>query len=78
METKDDLPIVPDRELLALLHAAKQKDTDAMLQLIDLYEEDILRISKFIHLPEEDAVATIILEFLEFIQKDNDELGGRP
>ncbi|OBZ10675.1 hypothetical protein A8L34_19040 [Bacillus sp. FJAT-27264] len=76
METKDDPGIIPDREILELLRAAKQGNTEAMLQLIDLYEEDILRISKFIHLPEEDAVATIILEFLEFIQGETEALGG--
>ncbi|MFF2909276.1 helix-turn-helix domain-containing protein [Paenibacillus sp. NPDC057934] len=76
METKDDPGIIPDREILELLRAAKQGDTEAMLQLIDLYEEDILRISKFIHLPEEDAVSTIVLEFLEFIQGGNETFGG--
>ncbi|MFE4712782.1 MULTISPECIES: helix-turn-helix domain-containing protein [unclassified Paenibacillus] len=77
METKDDPGIIPDREILELLRAAKQGDTEAMLQLIDLYEEDILRISKFIHLPEEDAVSAIILEFLEFIQGETEAFDGR-
>ncbi|MFC3749426.1 hypothetical protein [Paenibacillus sp. GCM10012306] len=76
METKDDPGIIPDREILELLRAAKQRNTEAMLRLINLYEEDILRISKFIHLPEEDAVSTIILEFLEFIQGENETFGG--
>lgn len=69
MEAQNDQPIIPDDELLSLLHAARRKDPEAMLRLIDLYEEDIVRISKFIHLPEEDAVSTIILEFLEFVQE---------
>lgn len=69
METQNDHPIIPDDELLNLLQAARGKDPEAMLRLIHLYEEDILRISKFIHLPEEDAVSTIILEFLEFVQE---------
>ncbi|NUU61529.1 helix-turn-helix domain-containing protein [Paenibacillus agri] len=77
METKDDPGIIPDREILELLRAAKQGDTEAMLQLIDLYEEDILRISKFIHLPEEDAVSAIILEFLEFIQRETEAFDRR-
>lgn len=69
METKDDSKIISDDQLLKLLNAAKKKEAEAMLQLIDLYIDDILRISKFIYLPEEDAISAIILEFLELIQE---------
>lgn len=69
MEAENASKIITDSELLKLLYAAKQKDTQAMQQLIDLYKEDIHRISKFIYLPKEDAISTIILEFLELIQE---------
>ncbi|HBF2207824.1 hypothetical protein [Paenibacillus aceti] len=72
MEKENDSTIISDGELLDLLFAAKQRDPDAMLQLIDIYKGDILRISKFIQLPKEDAVSIITLEFLEFIQKSEE------
>ncbi|OBA07234.1 hypothetical protein A9P44_10200 [Paenibacillus polymyxa] len=69
MEAKNDSEVISDRELLKLLSAAKQKDTQAILQIIDLFKEDILRISQFIYLQNEDAISAITLEFLEFILK---------
>lgn len=71
METKNDTEIIPDSEFLGLLQLAKQNDPDSILQLIELFKGDILRLSKFIHMPQEDAVSQIIVEFLEFI-KNND------
>lgn len=68
MEKKDDKPIISDHEFIELLEGAKHKDPEAMLKLIELYKEDILRVSKYIRLPLEDAVSTITLEFLELIQ----------
>ncbi|RXZ80936.1 hypothetical protein EBB07_17165 [Paenibacillaceae bacterium] len=68
METKNDSAVISDREFIALLKAAKQHDAEAALQLIALYREDMLRISKYIQLPEEDVVSHIVLEFLEMIQ----------
>ncbi|MEK5400214.1 helix-turn-helix domain-containing protein [Paenibacillus sp. FSL K6-2859] len=70
MEKKDDTEIIPDGEFLELVRAAKKKDPDAMLQLIQLYKEDIVKLSKFIHLPQEDAVSQIVLEFLECILRN--------
>ncbi|MEK4159395.1 MULTISPECIES: helix-turn-helix domain-containing protein [Paenibacillus] len=70
MEKKDDTEIIPDGEFLELVRAAKKKDPDAMLRLIQLYKEDIVKLSKFIHLPQEDAVSQIVLEFLECILRN--------
>ncbi|AZK45311.1 hypothetical protein [Paenibacillus lentus] len=68
METKDARKVISDDKLLELLNLAKKQDPEAMLRLIDLYKEEIQQVSKFIRLPEEDAISTIILEFLELIQ----------
>ncbi|MBT2288990.1 hypothetical protein J7E73_07555 [Paenibacillus albidus] len=51
------------------MNAARQQDPEAMLQLIELFKEDILRLSKVIYMPEEDVVSEIVLEFLEFVQQ---------
>ncbi|WP_110933962.1 hypothetical protein [Paenibacillus bouchesdurhonensis] len=72
METKDDQRIVPDDEFLNLLYKARQNDVESTLKLIELYKGDILRVSKFIHTSEEDAVSDIILEFLELIKEQKE------
>ncbi|MEK5240402.1 hypothetical protein NST99_32635 [Paenibacillus sp. FSL L8-0470] len=71
MENKDDAEMITDRQILELMQAVRQKDPEAMLELIQLYKEDIVNISKFIHMPKEDAVSEIILEFLEYIQRSD-------
>ncbi|KWX76642.1 hypothetical protein AMQ84_15000 [Paenibacillus riograndensis] len=71
MEKENDSNIISDREFLTLLQAAKRKDPAATLQLVNLFKEDILKVSRYIHLPAEDAVSMITLEFLELIQGDN-------
>lgn len=73
MEKKDDTEIISDGQILELVRAARQKDHDAMLQLIQIYKEDILKLSKFIHLPQEDAISQIVLEFLECIISSEEE-----
>lgn len=67
MEAKDDKTVITDYELLNLLHAAKNKDPQAMLKLINIYKADILRISQYIRMPKEDAVSAIIVEFLDLL-----------
>ncbi|MGV2686966.1 hypothetical protein GNF82_22155, partial [Clostridium perfringens] len=53
MEKKNDPKVISDREFMTLLQAAKQNDDQAILQLIDLYKDDILRISQYIYMPQE-------------------------
>ncbi|MEI2395238.1 MULTISPECIES: hypothetical protein [Paenibacillus] len=69
MEKKDDTEIISDDEMMNLLHAAKKRDKEATLKLVDLYKEDIQRISRYIYLPTEDVVSMIIVEFLEILYK---------
>lgn len=72
MEAKNDSSIISDSEFLALLQDAKKDDPVAKLKLIELFKGDILSLSKFIYLPQEDAVAEIELEILEFIKNSDD------
>ncbi|WP_339221189.1 helix-turn-helix domain-containing protein [Paenibacillus sp. FSL H8-0332] len=58
---------ITNNEFLNLLQAARNKDSDATLKLLELYKPDILRLSRFIYLPEEDVTSEIVLEFLEII-----------
>lgn len=69
MEAENDPRVIPDDEFLKLLQQAKQNDAESTLKLIELFKGDIMRVSKFIHTSEEDAVSDIILEFLEMIKE---------
>ncbi|WP_059051052.1 hypothetical protein [Paenibacillus senegalimassiliensis] len=72
METKNDQRTVPnDEEFLSLLSKVKENDPDSILELIDLFKGDIAHVSQFIHSSREDAVADIILEFLEMIREED-------
>ncbi|MNO37105.1 hypothetical protein D3C76_424570 [compost metagenome] len=69
MEAENDPRVIPDDEFLKLLQQARQNDAESTLKLIELFKGDIMRVSKFIHTSEEDAVSDIILEFLEMIKE---------
>ncbi|MDH6674964.1 hypothetical protein M2277_005663 [Paenibacillus sp. LBL] len=70
MEEKNDSAIITDHEFLILLQAAKQKDPEAMLRIIELFQGDIENISRTIRIPREDALSHIITELLEYIQSE--------
>ncbi|OAB32945.1 hypothetical protein [Paenibacillus glacialis] len=72
MEEKNDTQTITDSEFLDLLRSARQDDPESMLELIELFKGDFLRLSKFIHMPQEDAISQIIVEFLEFIKRSED------
>lgn len=68
MEAKNDPAIITDSEFLELLHAAKQQQPEAMLRIIELFQEDIETISQRIRIPREDAVSHIVTELLAYTQ----------
>lgn len=70
MEKKNDSTIIPDSQFVALLEATKNNDQEATMQLIELFKADIVKSSKYIHLPQEEAVASIIVEFLAYIKQE--------
>ncbi|GAA0854472.1 hypothetical protein ABER99_21225 [Paenibacillus glucanolyticus] len=74
MEKENVKKIITDHEFLELLQAAKNNDHESILALIDLFKKDILSISRYIHLPKEDAISEITLEILEFIKRSDDEI----
>ncbi|MHA7584738.1 hypothetical protein B2I21_36180 [Chryseobacterium mucoviscidosis] len=69
MQEKNVEPVISESEFIKLLAAAKQNDHDAILQLIQLYQPDIEKLSRYIYLPPEDIASEIIVEFLELIHK---------
>lgn len=70
MEEKNASSAISDDEFLIMLKAAKQKKPDAMLQIVELFREDIEKVSQTIRIPHDDAVSEIVVELLEFVQLD--------
>lgn len=71
MEAKDAPAAITDSQFARLLTAARQKEPEAMLQIIELFQEDIEMVSKHILIPREDAVSHIVTEILAFIQVED-------
>ncbi|MEK3880666.1 MULTISPECIES: hypothetical protein [unclassified Paenibacillus] len=71
METKNDTAAITDCEFVELLQAAKQQQPEAILKIIELFQEDIETVSQRIRIPREDAVSHIVTELLAYIQRNN-------
>ncbi|MBP1907531.1 hypothetical protein J2Z32_004206 [Paenibacillus turicensis] len=70
MEKKNASTIIPDSQFIALLEATKNDDQEATMKLIELFKDDIQNSSKYIHLPQEEAIASIIVEFLAYVKEN--------
>lgn len=70
MEEKNHSTDISNADFRALIEAAKKKDPEATLKLIELFKKDIQHISRFIYLPMEEATSEIVVEFLVFLQKE--------
>lgn len=70
MEEKNHSTGISNAEFRTLIDAAKKKDPEATLKLIELFKKDIQHISRFIYLPTEEATSEIVVEFLEFLHKE--------
>lgn len=71
METKNTKTAISEHQFMTLLQATKENDDEATLQLIQLFKDDIQRSSRYIHMPQEDAISSIIVEFLAFVKKSS-------
>lgn len=70
MEEKNDQTDITNADFNALIAAAKNKDQEETLRLIELFKKDIQHISRFIYLPTEEATSEILVEFLEFLHSE--------
>lgn len=70
MEKKNGSSIITDSEFIRLLEAARKKQPEAMLEIIELFQPDIEKSSLMVRIPKEDAFSQIITEFLEYIQSN--------
>ncbi|WP_341280102.1 hypothetical protein [Paenibacillus sp. FSL H8-0537] len=69
MEAKDAEAAMSDAEFLRLLELVQQNDEQAALALIRFFEPEMIRISRFIRMPQEDAVQSMTAELLAFFKE---------
>ncbi len=61
---------ITESEFMELISAAKDNDHEAIVKLIEIFKPDIKKISRYTYLSEEDVFSEIIVEFLEFLNKE--------
>jgi hypothetical protein len=65
MEKENAEAVISDIDFKELLQLAKKGHPDAMYKIIQFYNDDINKICEYITMPREDAIQSIITDFLE-------------
>lgn len=68
MEKKNNSETIGENEFLKLVRGVQQGDTSAMEQLLEMFESDMRLLSRYIPMPEEDALQSMKLEFITLIK----------
>ncbi|GAK40236.1 hypothetical protein PUW24_09355 [Paenibacillus urinalis] len=68
MEKKIDPEHIPENEFLKLVAGVKHGDEDSMTRIIEMFEEDMRILSRYIPMPKEDALQSMKLELIELIK----------
>lgn len=70
---KENAPLpISDEEFLQLVRLSKDGDPEAMLRLLQVFEDDILKISRYIRMSHEDAVQSIVTDFIALVKQSED------
>lgn len=77
METKNSPFTLSESDFLSLLTQAQLGDQAAMLQLVKYFEPDMIRYSRFIQMPKDDALQSLKLALIEMIRNTNHEKKGQ-
>lgn len=65
MEKENAQGIISDAEFTQLLKLVRSGDQGAMCRILHLFEEDIQKTSRYIRMSREDAVQSIVTDFIE-------------
>lgn len=65
MEKENAQGIISDAEFTQLLKLVRSGDQGAMCRILHLFEEDIQKTSRYIRVSREDAVQSIVTDFIE-------------
>lgn len=68
MEKKGDVEVISDDELLKLIIEVQNNDKHAMQRIIQLFEKDMIELSRYIRMPQEDALQSMKTELMDLIK----------
>ncbi len=69
MEKENAESIISDAEFIKLLQLARGGDQEAMSRILHLFKEDIQKTSRYIRMSREDAVQSIVTDFIEELRQ---------
>ncbi len=72
METQKHSIPLPDPQFVDLVEQARQPNgQQAMLELISYYEPEMRKLSRYMPMPQEDAMQSLRLELIELVQAES-------
>lgn len=69
MEEKHVKAVVSDDEFRAYVQLAQAGDRDAIEWMIQFYADDIQKACRYIRMPQEDAMQSILADFIAELKK---------
>ncbi|MBP1177989.1 putative protein tyrosine phosphatase [Paenibacillus sp. PvR133] len=70
MEKENAQRVISDAEFVQLLKLVRSGDQEAVCRILQLFEEDIQKTSRYIRMSREDAVQSIVTDFIEELQQE--------
>ncbi|MGQ3478418.1 helix-turn-helix domain-containing protein [Paenibacillus sp. TY11] len=70
MEKENAQRVISDAEFVQLLKLVRSGDQEAMCRILHLFEEDIQKTSRYIRMSREDAVQSIVTDFIEELRQE--------
>ncbi|QNV58609.1 hypothetical protein GMA19_03796 [Paenibacillus polymyxa E681] len=70
MEKENAQRVISDAEFVQLLKLVRSGDQEAMYRVLQLFEEDIQKTSRYIRMSREDAVQSIVTDFIEELRQE--------
>ncbi|NEU28564.1 hypothetical protein FKV70_15455 [Paenibacillus ottowii] len=70
MEKENAQRVISDAEFVQWLKLAQSGDQEAMSRILYLFEEDIQKTSRYIRMSREDAVQSIVVDFIEELRQE--------
>ncbi|MDQ0049705.1 putative protein tyrosine phosphatase [Paenibacillus polymyxa] len=70
MEKENAERVISDAEFIQLLKLVRSGDQEAMCRILHLFEEDIQKTSRYIRMSREDAIQSIVTDFIEELRQE--------
>ncbi|NUU54791.1 hypothetical protein HP548_11950 [Paenibacillus taichungensis] len=67
MEKEDVKNVVNETEFIGLVELARSGDQDAFMKIVDIFEDEMEQLAKYIKMPKEDVMQSLKLGLLELI-----------